>query len=161
MLHGIFYLTFIKVCCDRFHCDEHVGGSRRLCTSSSSLLGSSDVTFLWLVYEQIKVSFVLFSQVALEVKRRHRGQGLASGLGRHRIFPSCLGFAFRFDLRFGLRLRRFGLGLGFAGRQLWLWWAGWGLLIERNDEEIQQDINHNKSSSWTSDECTKLTCKDA
>lgn len=120
MLHGIFYLTFIKVCCDRFHCDEHVGGSRRLCTSSSSLLGSSDVTFLWLVYEQIKVSFVLFSQVALEVKRRHCGQGLASGLGRHRIFPSCLGFAFRFDLRFGLRLRRFGLGLGFAGRQLWL-----------------------------------------
>lgn len=77
------------------------------------------MTFLWLVYEQLKVSVVLFSQIALKVKGWQRGQAFASGLSRPDIFPSRLGFPLGFDLNFGLGLRGFGLGLGLAGRQLW------------------------------------------
>lgn len=91
------------------------------------------MTFLWLVYQQLKVSIVLFSQIALKVKGWQSGQGLAYGLSRPDILPSRLGFPLGFALRFGLGLWMFGLGLRLARWWLWHRWAGQELLIRRND----------------------------
>lgn len=146
-MYNIFYLTFIKISSNRFHCDEHVGSRSRLFFYSSSSFFSSNMTFLWLVYEQPKVSVVLLSQIALKVKWWHRGKGIASDLGWHCILPSRLWFSLRLDLKFRLGLRWFRVGLGLARRQVWRWRAGWGLIIRRYDVRPRtDDDSYNK---WT------------
>lgn len=129
----ILHLTLVKIRCNRFDSDEHVGscGGGGGDTSTSCLwplpLRPCQETFLRLVNEQVEVPVVFFQQVLLEIKGWQRGQRPA---GRFDRFPSLLGFGFGFDWIFRL-------GLGLAGGALSRRGAGHNGLPRRNNSVRQ------------------------